>query len=242
VPRLNGRDRVRTATSIWRAWRGPQQARLVAAAVVAVHLWSGPIDVPGREDVAETIWPLTSAFVAMACLTGARLAHTDGVRLSPRGAVQLRAGYLAVLTCSASAAVLVTSSSAGDRTVLARNDAMLCGISLAAVELLPPAIGWTPLVLIPMLTWLLGSNGGGVAPEPWAVLLHPAGSPAARTTAAGLLLIGTVVYLGQAARPELKRARRRRADRRNADRNRRPRLGRRVRDPITRLRGARSGR
>jgi hypothetical protein len=198
------RGPARTLRSIWRAWHGTTHLALGGAAVVVLRLWSGPIDVPGR-DIAQVTAPLVPAFLALACLIGARTAHHPGERITPRGAVVVRVGYLATLGGFA-AVLLAASGSDADRWVLARNDALMCGLALLALELLPAAMAWTPLVLVPMLTWLLGSNGLGVAPEPWAVLLEPAGSTSAACASLAIVTAGTLVYLGGPWGSDLRRA------------------------------------
>lgn len=199
-----------TGRALWRSWHGTAQAGFAAAGLMLIHVLTGPVEVPGRDDVAQSTWPLASAFLGLACLTGSRTAHRAGERITPKGASTVRAGYLAALAL-ASACLLPLRGATADPTVLARNDALLCGAALLAVELLPAAAAWAPLVVLPMLTWLLGSNGDTVPPETWAVLLHPAGSSVARATASVVLATGAVVYVGRPLSIEIRRARLRRS-------------------------------
>ena len=207
--------RYRTAIAVWRAWHGTQHATLGALGVAVLHLWSGPIEVPGRDDVAQMVWPLAPTLLALACLTGSRTAMGPSERITPRGAAAVRAGYLLALGCFG-ASLLVASGPIADARVVARNDAFLCGLALLAAEVLPASAAWVPVVVVPMAMWLLGSNGLGSAPEPWAVLLEPAGSTAAARVASGTLLAGAGCYLARPGFTEVQRTllRRRGPDRR----------------------------
>lgn len=206
---------MRAATSTWRAWHGTRHLGFGGLGLAVVHLWSGPVEVPGRDDIAQIVWPLTPTLLALACLDGARTAHHPGELLTPRGAVVVRTGYLGALAALGALLLVPASAGAGvDASVLARNGTLLCGLALLTLELLPPAVAWTPLVVVPMLTWLLGSNGLGVPPEPWAVLLEPAGSATARTVTALVAAAGIGAYLGAPARRDVERARLRRRSQR----------------------------
>ena len=195
---------VATLRSIWRAWHGTQHVALGAASVSVLLLWNTPLSVPGRDDIAQIVWPLSPTFLSLACLTGARTAHHDAERLTPRGAALTRASYVVALAVFC-AALLIPSGPVASRLVLARNDAFLCGLALLALELLPPAAAWTPLVVVPMLTWLLGSNGLGRAPEPWAVLLAPGASATAALAAVLALTGGAVLYIARPGQVEVRR-------------------------------------
>lgn len=198
-------DRAATGRTIWRAWRGTQHLVLAGISIALLHVWSGSVLVPGRDDVAQSIWPLAPTFLAFACLEGAQCAQRDTDRLAARGAGVLRCSYVVVF----SVFVLVATGPSGpfaDRWVLVRNDALLCGLALLAVELLRPGTAWVPLVVLPMGTWLLGSNGPGVAPEPWAVLLHGRGSSSAAAVSLLVLAAGLTGYVSQPARVEGQRA------------------------------------
>lgn len=189
------RRQARTALIVARAWRG---ARLLAAALLVVavaRLWRLPVDVPGRDGVAEVVWPLAPVVIAAVVPGCATTVAGDLERTAARGPRRL-AG-LAILGLAAVAVLASFGGGAGDRgmaLVLGRNAALLAGIALLAVVAVPPGAAWVPVTLVPMLTWLHGARGVGVAPARWAWLLQPPSARPALLGSVALLVAGAGAF------------------------------------------------
>lgn len=177
-----------------RAW-GLRQFGIALAAVIAFSVaWRGPVSVPGRRDVAELIWPLVPCLFALVVPTVAARAHTDQERCAPRRGWGRRLAFVTGL-CGATVALATLLAIVHPFLVVARNTALLCGMSLAATVLLPASTRWIPVSFFPILSWLLGAPSPGNPPAGWAVLLHDASSGTAAWAAAACITIGAGLYV-----------------------------------------------
>lgn len=184
---------MRLARAVALRWGGVAQVIALGASMALLRVWDAPVEVPGRDDVRALVTPLVPVFAALVTAEGSRIAGRDLERLSSVGNRFLRVGYgVAVL------ALLIGTALVGhpaDRLLLLRNGILLTGVGIGAASVLPPRSAWPPVVLLPMVSWLLGSRGLGEPPAPWAVLLLPAGSVVAGAAAFVVAAASFLVYL-----------------------------------------------
>lgn len=174
-------------------WGGGAHVAALLASAALLRVWDAPIDVPGRDDVRALVSPLVPVVVALVAADGSRVGRRDLERLSSIGDRNLRIGYcVAVL---ASLVVVALAGQESDRFVLLRNGLLLAGVGIGGATVLSPSIAWPPVVLLPMVCWLLGSRGVGVAPAPWAVLLLPDRSVAAGSAVLLVVVASVLAYL-----------------------------------------------
>ena len=113
--------------------------------------------------------------------------------LTARSPLLLR---LRALGCCA--LVLAGVAAAGvrfDPVVVWRNTAILAGVAFLAAATLPRGAAWQPVVLLPLASWLLGTDAHRQV-RPWAIVLAPGSSASASIAAASLLGLGVTAYLG----------------------------------------------
>lgn len=185
---------LRTGLLVGRAWGLKPMAKALAGVVLLSVAWRGPLTVPGRQDVAELIWPLAPCLLAIVVPAAAARAHTDQERCAPRSGPLRRLEFVGALVATALAlasglAVLHSF------VIVARNSLLLCGMALAATVLLPPSTRWIPPSFIPIVMWLLGARSAGQDPAGWAVLLHDPASLPAACVAAAIFIAGAGLYV-----------------------------------------------
>jgi hypothetical protein len=126
-------------------------------------------DVPAREGVQGALWPLVPALFAAPLPAVFGTAAELSERMAPYPA---RLRSLALLLIAGLAAALITCGAPLDTSVALRNTLLLVGLALCSSWLLPAAAAWAPVVLTPMVMWLVGTKPYGQV-ESWAVLLLP---------------------------------------------------------------------
>jgi hypothetical protein len=160
-----------------RCWSVPALLGLCALAAACWVLVPGaPVPIPAGGGVRSLLWPLVPV---VACLgVPAVLGATDGdlERTSSRPAALLRLGALGC--CVAALGGVAALGVRFDATVIWRNTALLLAVAVVSTRLLPKAMRWQPLVLLPVLMWLLGTDEHRLI-RPWALLLLPGDRPAA---------------------------------------------------------------
>ncbi|MFF2653799.1 hypothetical protein [Streptomyces sp. NPDC058045] len=150
-------------------------------------------EVPARDGVQGMLWPLVpvvfAAFLPSVLGTAAEVPERCAARPG-----RLRAVTVGVVLLLAAGLVLF---GVRDPAVAARNTVLLVGAALVAAWLLPAAAGWAPVVVAPILMWLVGTRPHG-AVAPWALLLVPAHGTAAWLSwavAVAALVVGTGGYV-----------------------------------------------
>jgi len=189
---------VKVLTVVARAWR---LYHVVAAMLVMVAIWvylPSPTGVPGREGVSSVVWPLAPSLFALALPAAAETAYRDIDRTAGSPVARRRLAILACTVTIPAAGVglaALTVHPEGPVDVVVRNGACMVGLALMGVVWLPRWAVWAPLVLVPAGMWILGTQPAGRPPAPWAILLHPSGSTAARAIALVTFGIGASAYL-----------------------------------------------
>ena len=185
---------IRWALTWCRCWSlGP----LVATGLLAAAGWfvipEGPVPVPAGGGVESLLWPLLPALVVLAVPAVLANAGSELELLTARSPLLLR---LRALGCCA--LVLAGVAAAGvrfDPVVVWRNTAILAGVAFLAAATLPRGAAWQPVVLLPLASWLLGTDAHRQV-RPWAIVLAPGSSASASIAAASLLGLGVTAYLG----------------------------------------------
>ncbi len=166
---------------------------LGAATVVGWYVVpEGPVPVPAGGGVESLLWPLLPLLVTLGVPGVLGSAYGDLERGSSRPPILLRLGALTCCTVVVSA-VAVLDTRFDDRVVW-RNTAFLLGLAILATSLLPRALRWQPLVLVPMAMWLLGTDDHRRI-RAWDVLLLRGDATTAMLAAIATLALGVVGYL-----------------------------------------------
>ena len=152
----------------------------------------GPVAVPAGGGVESLLWPLlpTAAVLAVPAL----VATADGELERVTGRCELAVRVRALAWTSAVLSLVAIMGGRFDADVVWRNTALLAGAALLASILLPAGSAWQPLVLIPLVCWLLGTDRHRHI-RSWAVLLAPSERGSAEVTALVVLGTGVVAYL-----------------------------------------------
>ena len=82
----------------------------------------------------------------------------------------------------------------GVQLVHVRNCGLTVGIALLSVYAVPAALGWAPVVLLGVVTWLIGVPPPGELPPAWALLLAPGSSSTSLAASATILVAATTVF------------------------------------------------
>ena len=184
----------RTGLLVGRAWGLKPLAKALFGVVALSVAWRGPLTVPGRQDVAEIIWPLAPCLLAIAVPAAAARAHSDQERCAPRSG-QIRRLLFAVALMAIAGLLASGLAPLHSFVVVARNTLLLCGMALGATVLLPSSTRWIPPSFIPIVMWLLGARSAGQAPAGWAVLLHEGRSATAAGVAVAFFAVGAGLYV-----------------------------------------------
>jgi len=149
------------------------------------------VSVPGRDGVYSVLWPLAPVLVGTWAVAGLRSAFLD-CRLASVRRLSDRACVAAILVCGAH--LTVFAAPGYQHVVLHRNLAFTLGAAMASVCLLPRSSAWIPIVIPPMVMWLMGTRSVG-PPRPWAVLLRPETDHTAMSVAVFLYGAGAFLFL-----------------------------------------------
>jgi hypothetical protein len=157
---------------LWaRCWGVRPLLALGAATAVGWYLVpAGPVPVPAGGGVESLLWPLLPLLAALGVPGVLGAAFGDLERTSCRPAALLRLGSLAC--CSVVLALDAVLATPFDERVVWRNTAFLFGLAILATRLVPRPMRWQPLVLVPLVMWLLGSDEHRRI-RPWNLLLLP---------------------------------------------------------------------
>lgn len=169
---------------------------LAALGVITAAGWfvvpAGPVPVPAGNGVASLVWPLLPVVVVLGVPGVLGAADGDLERTSSRRPILLRlAALMCCLLVPSIDAVLATRF---DARVVWRNTAFLLALAILATKLLPRAMRWQPLVLIPMAMWLLGNDEHRHI-RPWSLLLLPGDRLGPAVVAVAALLVAVVAEL-----------------------------------------------
>ena len=85
-----------------------------------------------------------------------------------------------------------------DPVVVSRNVVLLTGLAVGTVAVLPPSAAWVPATVVPLATWLLGTDTATRHQHPWAVLLAGRASTVAWVAALATVGAGVTAYTGRA--------------------------------------------
>jgi hypothetical protein len=170
---------------------------LVIAAIaggIVVRCFPRPIDVPGRSGGVEwVVVPVVPAAIASLVPVLVRRVFLPLERISGRFDATGRLAIVAVVlgTCLTPVALGVGAL----RLVDVRNCGLAVGVALLSIYLVPAALGWAPIILLALVTWLIGVPAPGVAPPAWALLLAPASSRLSLVISGAILTAGTAVFV-----------------------------------------------
>ena len=190
--------RTLTTAVLWaRCWA---LGSLLLLAVVTAAGWyvvpRGPVAVPAAGGVESLLWPLLPVLVTLGVPGVLASTYGDLERASSRRPVLLRLRALACCTVVVGAAAALNTRF--DPRVVWRNTGLLLGLAILASCLLPRAVRWQPLVLVPMAMWLLGTDEHRRL-RPWNVLLLPGDRAMPAVVAAVVLAAGVAAYLAPPA-------------------------------------------
>lgn len=138
------------------------------------------------------LWPLLPVLPVLGVPGVLGSVDGDLERLSARRPWVLRVG--ALLCCVVVLAVVCALGSRFDLTVVCRNAAFLLGVAVWATVVLRPSYRWQPLVLGPVLMWLVGTDEHRRI-RPWDVLLLPGDRSAPLIVALITFVTGAVAYV-----------------------------------------------
>lgn len=179
--------------TIIRVWRLPTA---LASVVVCWLLWgvlNTPLAVPGRSSVSEYVWPLVPAIFVVTAMRSSSTMHTPIVASCPgkRRKKLLLAGSILIVGF----ALLLVEPGEAERTVIARNLAYLLGFGWLVLSTFGFRVAMVACAILPAFMWILGSNGTGIEPAVWAILLTPGGRIDA-LAAPIVLIIGLSAFVG----------------------------------------------
>ena len=182
------------AVAAARTWR--LQLLLIAAVLTAIVLrcFPRPIEVPGRSGGVEWVLvPVMPAVLASLLPALVRRAFLPLERVSCRfGAI----GRLAIVaTATGVCGAAVAGGVGGIRLVDVRNCGLAVGIALLSVYLVPTPLGWSPVVLLGVVTWLIGVPSPGESAPSWALLLAPASSKFSLSVCVAVFAVATATFL-----------------------------------------------
>ena len=195
VTRRHGRagSRLADLAAVARGWSLDLYVGLAVGFGVAVVALEGPIAVPGR-GVNEVVTPLLPIVLVAAHATSSAVLRTSVLERGHPHYRQRRLVLLGVVLVIGAVVSWAASSLAGSSTtVLLRNMVLFLGVLLLAGKSVDSSL--LGLVLYGAACWVLGSNGLGVDPEPWALPLLPAESVTAAGVAALSAVAGTARLL-----------------------------------------------
>jgi hypothetical protein len=152
----------------------------------------GPVAVPAGGGVESLLWPLLPTVAVLA--VPAVVATADGELERATGRPELAVRVRALAWCAAVLSLVGLLGERFDGVVVWRNTALLGGAALLASIVLPAAAAWQPLVLLPLVCWLLGTDRQRHI-RGWAILLAPAERGSAEVAALVVLVTGVVAYL-----------------------------------------------
>jgi hypothetical protein len=186
--------RALTTLVLWARCWGARPLLLLGAATAAgwYVVPRGPIPVPAGGGVESLLWPLLPVLVALGVPGVLGSAYGDLERASSRRPVLLRLAALA--GCALVVAAAAALDTRFDDRVVWRNAALLLGLAAMTTRLLPRALRWQPLLLVPMAMWLLGTDEQRRI-RPWAVLLLPGDTMPSTVVAAAVFAAGIATYL-----------------------------------------------
>lgn len=187
---------MRTLSSLFLWARCWSVRPLLLLAIATAAGWyvvpQGPVPVPAAGGVESLLWPLLPVVVTLGVPAVLGSAYGDLERCSSRRPVLLRLRALGFCVVAVSAAAAVQTRF--DERVVWRNSALLLGLAILATCVLPRALRWQPLVLVPMAMWLLGTDDQRRI-RPWNVLLLPGHNATPAYVAAFVLATGVAAYL-----------------------------------------------
>ena len=153
--------------------------------------WNAALYVAGEVRDPQRTLPI--ALVAGHATSSAVLRMSELERRHPRYRRRRLALLCVVLVIGAAASWAASSLAGSSTTVLLRNLVLFLGVQLLAGKAVDGAL--LGLVLYGAACWVLGSNGLGVDPDPWALPLLPAESVTAAAIAALSAVAGTARLL-----------------------------------------------
>jgi hypothetical protein len=181
------------ALAFARRWRlGPLCVAVGLSWLAWLTVPRAAVAIPATDGASSVLWPLVPTLVALAMTPVLCTAYDDLERTAGRPGCVLRGCALAA--CAAAAGLAAVPGVRFDAMVVARNSVLLTGLAVASAALLPRTTAWVPVVVLPIVTWLLGTDPVTRRLAAWAVLLAPSATAAGWVAAAMLAVAALAGY------------------------------------------------
>jgi hypothetical protein len=176
-----------------RRWRlGPLAVAVALSWLAWLTVPRSAVAIPAADGASSVLWPLVPTVVALAVAPVLGTAYDDLERTAGRPGRVLR-GY-GLAACAVAAGLAALPGARFDVAVVARNSILLTALAVASTAVLSRTTAWLPVVALPIVTWLLGTDPASRQMASWAVLLAPATSGLGWVVAAALAATACITY------------------------------------------------